>query len=94
MTLTEMYAKYNEMPPTKRRLLLIMPAAAVFMFALITAPHGQSSVRDAATVNAAVVSDCAATKMSMSIFGRSLMAYDWQSGNCTAAAARPRKPIE
>ena len=94
MKINELFEKYKELPPTKRRLVLVMPAAAVFMFALMTAPHGQSSVRDAATVNAAAVADCAATKMHMSVFGRSLMAYDWQSGNCTVAAAKPRKLIE
>ena len=71
-----------------------MPAAAMFLFLLMTAPHSPSSARDAGVSTTSAVSDCSATKMHMSIFGRSLMAYDWQSGNCTVAAARPRKLIE
>jgi hypothetical protein len=88
MTINELLEKYKEMPPAKRRLFLIMPAAAMFLFALMTAPHTQSSIRDAANVPPSAVSDCAATRMRMSVFGRSLMAYDWQSGNCLDARLR------
>ncbi len=93
MRLTELLEKYRQMQPAKRRLLLIMPAA-LFLFALMTAPHSSSSEREAATLSTSAVSDCAVTKMHMSIFGRSLMAYDWQTGNCTVAALRSRKVIE
>jgi hypothetical protein len=94
MTLNELIKKYKEMAPAKRVLLHIMPVAALLMFALMTAPRSSSALRDAATVTASAVSDCAATKMRMSIFGRSLMAYDWQSGNCPGTTVKPRKVTE
>jgi hypothetical protein len=87
MTFNEVLDKYRQMPTAKRRLILMMPAA-LFLFALMTAPHSPSVARDAGTATASAVSDCAVTKMRMGIFGRSLIAYDWQSGNCFNAAAR------
>ena len=94
MKLNELVEKYKELSPAKRRLVLIMAPAAVFLFALVTAPHSPSLARDTGTLSASVISDCDVTKMRMSVFGRSLMAYDWQSGNCLAAAGKSRKPIE
>ena len=94
MKLNELVAKYKELSPAKRRLVMIMAPAAVFLFALVTAPHSPSLARDTGTLSASVISDCDVTKMRMSVFGRSLMAYDWQSGNCLAVAGKSRKAIE
>jgi hypothetical protein len=93
MKLTEVLEKYKQLDPAKRRLILVAPGILVLV-ALMTAPRGTSPARDEASLTASSVSDCAVTKMHMSIFGRSLVAYDWQSGNCTVAAVRPRKVIE
>jgi hypothetical protein len=78
MTLNELLDKYRKMDSAKRRFLLIMPAA-IFFFALMTAPRSQSAAR---ILPAAVASDCAVTKLHMSILGRSLVVYEWQSGIC------------
>ncbi len=86
MTLNELLEKYKNMEPAKRRLLLIMPAA-VFLFGLMKTPRNPSP---AGTLTAFAVSDCAVTKLHMSIFGRSLVSYDWQSGICPDNA-RARK---
>jgi hypothetical protein len=91
MKFNELLEKYKEMPPVKRLLFHIMPVATVLMFALMTAPHSPSSVRDVATLTASSASDCNATRMRVSIFGRSLISYDWQSGNCPGTAAKPPK---
>jgi hypothetical protein len=94
MTFKELLTKCQEMRPVKRLLLVVLLAAAGFLFALVTAPRSESSTRAAGTVTASGTRDCSATKMRVSVFGRGLATYDWQSGNCSVAVANPRKFTE
>ncbi len=91
MTLKELFQKYKEMPPAKRRLLLITTATAMIVLGLMTAPPGITPARVGTPSVSDATSDCRTTKMRASIFGRSLATYDWQSGNCLDAIASGRK---
>jgi hypothetical protein len=82
MALSALFEKYKSLPPAKRRLVLITPVAALMLYAFMTAPHGTVRTHDSVTLAANASTDCAATKLRMSIFGRSLVAYEWQSGVC------------
>jgi len=89
MKLNELFEQYKQMPPMTRRLILIMPVAAMMLYALMTAPRIGAPVRDTPTA-AYTAPNCDGAKMHMSVFGRSLFSYDWQSGNCLSTSARPR----
>ena len=72
MTISKLLEKCKEMPPVKRGLLLIMPFAAVLLFALTTAPHSPSSAGDAVTQTTSTVSGCAVTKNARKHFRQEL----------------------
>ena len=91
MTFKKTLETYREIRPVKRILLLIVAIAAPIVLVRMTGAH---ALKSSAPLQAGATADCEATKMRLTMFGRSLMTYDSQTGNCTVAVAKPRKAIE
>jgi hypothetical protein len=99
MGIERLLKAYNMMPSARRKGLLIIATVVLIVLGFLIAPNGSRSPLPQNNGSKTVMltnanSNCGTTKMRITAFGRSLMTYDWQSGNCTVAVAKPRKVIE
>jgi len=91
MTLRETLDRIAGIQWTRRRLLLIAVPVVVIAGWTMTGSHTNNSQKPArreSAANAATTPECGTTKMRVTVFGRSLVTYDWQSGNCPSVTVK------